>query len=104
MFYRRIVFIFLLLILCTKAFSAVFVVTSNADSGPGTLREALTLAAANGSAVQDVIQFNLAAQSAAGRTITLQSQLPNVSSNMVIDGTTQPGADLNRGDAKINIT
>jgi gliding motility-associated-like protein len=103
MFYRRIVFIFLLLILGTKAFSAVFVVTSNADSGPGTLREALTLAAANGSAATDYINFNLADQSVAGRTITLVTQLPYISSNLVIDGTTQPGANLGRSDAKITL-
>jgi len=30
------------------AFADTFIVTSNADSGPGTLREAITLANANG--------------------------------------------------------
>jgi hypothetical protein len=30
----------------------VFTVTSNADAGPGTLREALTLAAANGNTLK----------------------------------------------------
>ncbi len=93
----------MLLLNFTKAFSAIFVVTSNADSGPGTLRDALTQAAANGSATQDIIQFNLADQSIAGRTITLITQLPYVSSNLVIDGTTQPGANLGRSDAKITL-
>jgi gliding motility-associated-like protein len=87
---RFILFCFLI----AAAFTAsadVFVVTSNADAGPGTLREALTLAAANGSAVKDYINFNIADVSEAGRTIILTSQLPDVSSNLVIDGSTQAG-------------
>ena len=40
------------------AFADTFTVTSNADSGPGTLREAITMANANGTAVADVINFN----------------------------------------------
>ncbi|HZX58431.1 MAG TPA: hypothetical protein VFE54_06885, partial [Mucilaginibacter sp.] len=101
---KRILFIFLLLLNFTKAFSAVYVVTSNADSGPGTLRDALTQAAANGSATQDIIQFNFADQSAAGRTIILLSQLPDISSNLVIDGTTQPGVVFGQSDARVKIT
>ncbi len=95
---RKILFIFLLLLTCTKAFSAVFVVTSNADSGPGTLRDALTQAAANGSATQDIIQFNLP-QSA----ITLLSPLPAVSSNIIIDASTQPGAAIGVNGAKVTL-
>ena len=79
MFYRKLIFFLFLSILSVRAFSAVFVVTSNADSGPGTLREAMTLAAANGSATKDYINFNLIDLSLAGRTITLLSQLPDVS-------------------------
>ena len=78
-------------------------VTSNADSGPGTLRDALTQAAANGSAVQDSIHFNLADTSAAGRTITILTDLPIVSSNLVIDGTTQNGAVFGASNAKVII-
>ncbi|WP_295802117.1 gliding motility-associated C-terminal domain-containing protein [Mucilaginibacter sp.] len=86
-----------------KAFPAVFVVTSNADSGPGTLREALTLAAANGSATTDYINFNLPGTTEAARTITLLSELPYLSSNLVIDGSTQPGNKISPGDAKVII-
>lgn len=81
----------------------IFTVTSNADSGPGTLREALTLAAANGSTVKDYIYFNIADQSEAGRTITINTQLPQISSNIEIDGTTQPGLKIGLSDAKITI-
>lgn len=104
MFVRKSVLSFLFLTLCLKAFPAVFTVTSNADSGPGTLRDALTQAAANGSATQDIIQFNLADLSVAGRTILLQSQLPDLSSNLVIDGTTQAGAVFGQSNAHIKIS
>jgi gliding motility-associated-like protein len=81
----------------------VFMVTSNADAGSGTLREALSKAAANGFADKDFIHFNLADQSESGRTITLLSQLPDVSSNLDIDGSTQSGTVFGRSTAKIKL-
>ncbi|NEU08472.1 gliding motility-associated C-terminal domain-containing protein [Flavihumibacter sp. R14] len=77
--------------------------TSNADSGSGTLREALTLAAANGSVDKDFIYFNLPGLSEAGRTITLSSRLPNVSSNLTIDASTQPGAVFGISAARVQL-
>ena len=95
-------FLFILLISFTfEAFPAVFVVTSNADSGPGTLREALTLAAANGNAEKDYINFNLPGTSEAGRTINLLTELPEISSNLVVDGTTQLGAKFGVSSAHV---
>ena len=84
--------------------ATTFPVTSNADSGPGTLRDALTQAAANGSATPDLISFNFADQSQAGRTITLASALPAVSSNLTIDGTTQAGTPFGISGARVVIT
>lgn len=98
--------LFTFLIVLLSAFTAkadVFTVTSNADSGPGTLREALTLAAANGSTVQDFIYFNLPDLSEAGRTITILGRLPNVSSNLQIDASTQPGSKFGISDARVKI-
>jgi gliding motility-associated-like protein len=89
------------LIFTLPAFAADFIVTSNADAGPGTLRQALLDAAGNGVAEKDYIKFNITDQSEAGRTITITTNLPNVSSNIVIDGTTQPGAPFGRSNAKI---
>lgn len=100
---RKILLLFLLQFISYHALATDFTVTSNADAGPGTLRQALIDAAQNGSATQDRIIFNIADQSEAGRTITLQSQLPYVSSNLIIDGTTQPGGSLGRSDARITI-
>ncbi|WP_184546758.1 gliding motility-associated C-terminal domain-containing protein [Mucilaginibacter sp. FT3.2] len=93
----------ILLLACLRGRSAVFTVTSNADSGPGTLRDALTLAAGNGVALQDIIQFNLPGTGAAALTIKLLTQLPEVSSNLIIDGSTQPGPKLGNSDAKVYI-
>ncbi|GGB03186.1 gliding motility-associated C-terminal domain-containing protein [Puia dinghuensis] len=96
----------LLTILCLIAFiipalPATFYVTSNADNGTGTLRDALTQAAANGTTTTDYIYFNLADQSITGRTIDLLTELPVLSSNLVIDGTTQPGMPFYVTDARI---
>jgi hypothetical protein len=54
----------LLLLTCTcSALATTFTVTTNADSGPGSLRDAITQAAANGASTADLIVFNIADQS-----------------------------------------
>lgn len=100
---RKLLFL-LLLLLPAFAFADTFVVTNNADSGPGTLRDALQKAADNGTAVTDNISFNLADVSETGRTIVIQSVLPNITSNLVIDGTTQPGVPFGVSNAPVRIT
>lgn len=101
---RRITLIILFLFFTVAGVSAeTFTVTSNADSGPGTLREALTKAAANGTTETDHINFNLGDHSENGRTITTFSKMPDISSNVVIDGSTQPGPKFGVSDAKIKI-
>ncbi|GEM_PF-1857649 len=69
--------------------AATFTVTSTANSGPGTLRQAILDANANG-AVADTIQFNI--PGAGPHVISLLNALPSVGSNITIDGVTQPGA------------
>ncbi|MDN3581565.1 gliding motility-associated C-terminal domain-containing protein [Mucilaginibacter flavus] len=102
--YRSLLLALSILFIITSTKAAVFVVTSNADSGPGTLREALTLAAANGSAEKDYINFNLPDLSEAGRTIRVILQLPDLTSNLVIDASTQPGSKFGVTDSKIKIS
>ncbi|WP_184546754.1 gliding motility-associated C-terminal domain-containing protein [Mucilaginibacter sp. FT3.2] len=92
-----------LLLLSNLSFSATIIVTSNADTGPGTLREALTIAAGNGTTVADIIQFNLPGSLVSDRTIRLKSQLPFITSNVTIDGTTQPGIAFGVSDARVII-
>ncbi|MEO6632929.1 MAG: hypothetical protein ABIN13_14435, partial [Mucilaginibacter sp.] len=69
----------------------------------GTLREALTLAAANGTAQTDYINFNLPNLTTGGRTIKLASQLPDITANIVIDGGTQPGSNFGVTHAKVEV-
>jgi pentapeptide MXKDX repeat protein len=64
------------------------VVTSTADSGPGTLREAILNANRN-AGYADAISF--AIPGAAPHTITPASSLPPITDPLTIDGTTQPG-------------
>lgn len=65
-----------------------YVVTSPGDSaGTGTLRWAIT--SANASAGADQITFDI--PGAGLHTISLSSALPEITSQVVIDGTTQPG-------------
>jgi gliding motility-associated-like protein len=102
--FSKLFFLILFTLIFNATFAATFVVTSNADSGPGTLRQALLDAAANGTLPTDIITFNLPGTGQAAITITLQSQLPDVSANVIIDGTTQPGIFLGVSNAKVIIT
>ena len=59
MYFRKLFLLFFLIFVCDRLLAATFTVTSNADSGPGTLRQALLDAAANGTTPTDFIYFNL---------------------------------------------
>src|SRR5690242_16782527 len=67
--------------------ASIFVVTNVADSGAGSLRQAIL----NANAVpgRDVIQFGIPGSGA--HTITPLSPLPTITDAIWIDGTTQPG-------------
>jgi hypothetical protein len=65
---------------------STYTVTTTADSGSGSLREAVLRA--NGTAEADVIRFKLAGSD---RVIKLQSAIDPVVSPLTIDGATQPG-------------
>ena len=92
-----------LLLSCLTGFSQIITVTSKEDAGPGTLREALITAANNGTTTKDVINFNLPGNGLNSNIIRLRSQLPIVTSNVTIDGSTQPGQRLGESGAKIII-
>ncbi len=84
--------------------SPIFVtVTNTADSGPGSLRQAITDANAGGScAPSATITFNIAA--AGPQTISPGSPLPTVACQTTIDGYTQPGASANTLSSSNNAT
>ncbi len=66
--------------------ASTFTVTTNADSGAGSLRDAINQA--NLSVGQDTITFNLPVGQL---TIAPTSALPTVTDDSIIDGSTQPG-------------
>ncbi|MGH7178109.1 MAG: SdrD B-like domain-containing protein, partial [Tepidisphaeraceae bacterium] len=69
-----------------RLFSTVFLVTSTADTGAGSLRQAILNA--NSSPGGDEIHFNIGS---GAKTITPKSALPRIDDSVEIDGTTQPG-------------
>lgn len=71
-----------------RANAATFSVTTTADSGPGSLRQAI--ADANAAAGLDTIDFSIGS---APQTITLLTPIV-VTSPIVLDGTTQEGASI----------
>ena len=77
----------MLILLPEYLFATVFTVSSTADSGPGTLRQAITNANADVN-TPHTINFSIAA----GSTITLAATaLPNITRTMIIDATTTTG-------------
>jgi hypothetical protein len=79
-----------LLIRSQVAFAATFTVTNTLDSGPGSLRQAIL--DANATPGADAINFNIPGAADSVRTITLLTELPNITEAVTIDGYTQPGA------------
>ena len=67
---------------------ATWTVTNINDAGAGSLRDAITSADADATTPR-LIDFNIA--SAGVQTITLDSELPQITATMTIDGTTQSG-------------
>ncbi|HJU40792.1 MAG TPA: right-handed parallel beta-helix repeat-containing protein, partial [Tahibacter sp.] len=67
-------------------------VTSASDAGAGTLRAAIAQANTQVGTAQRIV-FNIPGN--CPRTIALQSELPDVTDTLVIDGYSQPGASAN---------
>jgi uncharacterized repeat protein (TIGR01451 family) len=72
-----------------NATGSTLAVTTTADSGPGSLRQAIEISNAD-SGDRDTIVFNIPGGGVP--TITLQAGLDRIEQPVVIDGTTQPGA------------
>ena len=87
------------ILLCAAAvplFANTYTVTTTADSGAGSLRQALN--DANGNAGADTIDFNVSGAGCDGSgvcTIAPTLPLPNVTDAVTIDGYTQLGASPN---------
>lgn len=90
----RILKLFIAIILSfgsANLYAQTYTVTSIADSGPGTLREALTNAESTSRTSVFTINFQLPGDGNdyANRTIRLRTALPNITSNTIIDGSSQ---------------
>ena len=93
----------ILILVALSASATDFVVRTNADTGDGSLRAALVAAAANGNLGQDRIIFDISGISLDERTIVLGQQLPDLSSNLTIDASMQPGAAFGVSTAKVRL-
>jgi hypothetical protein len=82
------------LLTAAAAHAATFNVTSNADSGAGSLRQAIL--DANAAAGADTVAFNITGSGV--HTIALASSLPTITQPLTIDGYTQSGASPNTHD------
>jgi parallel beta-helix repeat protein len=82
--------------------ATTFIVTNTADSGAGTLRQAILDANANPGA--DTINFNLPGSGV--QTIAPASQLPDITGTIIINGFSQPGSSANTlasGDNSVHL-
>jgi hypothetical protein len=79
--------------------STVLVVTSGADSGPQTLRDAISVTNQIGG--QHTIQFDLPA---CPTVISLATPLPYITSGITIDGFSQAGSAPNRSEESFDAT
>ncbi len=82
---------FLLIAAAVPLSAATFTVTNTDDSGPGSLRQAIT--DANATPGADTIAFNIPGPGV--HTITPVTALPTVVEAATIDGYTQPGSSVN---------
>src|SRR5258705_5548761 len=85
-----------------KGFAGTFYVTSGNDVGPGSLKEILIQAQQNGSAITDTILFQLPYDPNSPPRIYTMGYLP-LSSNLIIDATSQFGPRFGVTDAKVII-
>lgn len=88
----------------SPAWADTFMVTSALASGAGSLREAIEKANANGTAITDYILFDLPTRRG---PVTILSNpnalLPALTSNIIIDASSQPGDPLGVSNAKVAV-
>ncbi|GAB5536215.1 MAG: hypothetical protein Rubg2KO_24640 [Rubricoccaceae bacterium] len=97
--FMRLFVLFVLALAIPASAQTTFTVTTTADDGAGSLRQAITDANANAGA--DVIAFNIAG--AGPHTIEPASRLPEITDPVTVDGLTQPGASCDAQPATLQI-
>lgn len=78
-------------LLSQPAHAAIYTVTNTANSGAGSLRQAIL----DANLTIDADQIHFAIAGAGVETINLLTQLPPITKSLTIDGFTQPGASAN---------
>lgn len=100
--YKRIIAFFIIIFFSfLKANAETFIVINNNDNGSGSFREALLKAAANGNGEIDYVHFNIPSTTIKDRTILLLTDLPEITSDIIIDASTQPGSNISVNGGKI---
>lgn len=98
---RKIILLISFILSYNYGFSEVFTVINNNDSGVGSLRDALLKSNANGNTEVDYIYFSIPGIAVADHTIKIQTELPEINTDIVIDGSTQTGDFASYNKAKI---
>jgi hypothetical protein len=88
-----------LILLAPPLGAATFTVTTTADSGAGSLRQAIT--DANAAVGADTIAFAIVGSGV--HTIALATELPDITGPVTLDGYTQPGASPNTNDTSAGL-
>lgn len=81
--------------------AATFLVSSTANDGPGSLRNAILSATANGTTETDTILFVLTGSGSSLPTIQLSTELPPIPSNLLIDGSSSTSPRVPRINAGV---
>src|SRR5262249_46155761 len=89
----------ILLAAAATASANTYTVTSTADSGAGTLRQAILDANANPGA--DAIAFNVVGSGV--HTIVLASSLPALAQPTIVNGYSQPGSSANSNPTSMGL-
>lgn len=100
-FFYKVLFSFIVFCYCSNIKAETFIVTSSADNGPNSLRDAIDKSVINGTDEHDFIYFNIPVPSNNNPVISLSSPLPPIGSSTTIDGTTQPSPFLGVSSAKV---
>ena len=101
---QKILLLLLTIFFSQAAYPDTFIVTNSNNSGAGSLRDAIEQANRNGTGVTDFIHFDIPNRRGDITIfVPVDDLLPALTSNIVIDGTTQPGAALGASNAKVPV-
>ena len=86
---KKLFFLIAVCVICSVS-GATYIVTTNADSGPGSLREAITFSNADPGPIR-IINFAIGTGIQTITLLNASGPLPAITQTVTIDATTQPG-------------